>query len=1362
MKIPGCRFLPPLALLTLLFLPLFFQVTYARILAVPDQMFTIQMGVDSSSNGDTVLVSPGRYVENVNLSGRTITIGSWLLTTGDLRYIAETVIDGSRNGRSAFRMAGAESGVITGFTIENDSSDFGAGVYIRGGMPTLSHLVIRNCSVMRNGTAIYVTGGAVATIRDVELYDNNCGYVGGAMSVFGGSQANLERALVHNNYSVHVGGAFHVSSSTLRLKNCTVVDNAALHTGGAVYLTSGARAEVSNSILRGNEPDESWILEGGNHTVFQAEFSNIDGGVERIYGPIPENIEWGVGNIDVEPDFVDREGRDFRLQPGSSCIDAGNYESAFDPDETRRDLGALPFTHEEGSGQRVRWVPGNYNTIQDAIDAANDGDVVLVWPGSYRSSLQLTKSITLASLAISRGRIPFQMNFRDSTILTSPGQMPAFAVFSEENRINTRIEGFTISRSQQGGIILVDCDASITGCLVENNINGGLFGNRARIRVTETEFIQNLALNGGAIYLRDSEISIEDSKICGGEAIEQGSAIYASESHLELQRVEITGNQSAEGSGFYLLNSSLNGNKLTFSNNVNENDGAGLVFECSQGEQPVESAIRSSIIYGNGTPSLAFINENDSRLYLSYCDLDSLSGDERGITLENVIDLNPAFGDGDNGDYTLSADSPCIDAGDPDEPRDPDGTRADMGAYYYHQDIQREALTLHVPDEYPTIQSAIDYATIGDTILVAPGRYRENLTYRGKNLILASWFILERYPDYIDSTIIDGGESGSVVSFTRSEGVSAHLTRFTITSGHSQEGGGIFCFRSSPTIEYCLIRGNSAVDGGGAIYAYGAGPSLQNLTIVDNRSDNGGGAIHLRNSAYPYLDNCIIRENAPEEIVGSADRDLSTINVAYSNLAGGEEGIILNGNTLVRWETGNIDLDPRFVDPQVGNFRLTEESPCLNTGSPNLPLDPDSSRSDMGAYHFNSLIDGEQEFILSLQRGWSLVGSPIPPENPSFPVVWGRLAAEGAVHLVKNQDGEFYWPARNFNNIPAWDARQGYHVRMDSPGELSFKGRFLPEDEPIPLREGWSIVTYLPAQPANAEDALAALGDDLVLIKDDMGRFYVPRFGYCNIPPLERGTGYRIKSAVERLLVWQVPEGQRGRIPVVEEKGHFETSEEPSIAALHFPASVATGHDMSILIEFKDVSAYLNSRSGIRLELGLFTQSGACVGSGAVKFNPEGETHIIGMAAWGDDPTTVEVEGASPGERLVLSIWSDDRQVTPVQEWLEGTGEFSVDGWGVLRVDAGSILPDRFELAEPFPNPFNSSTRILFRLPVEADVKVEVFDIGGRLVETLQSEQLPAGTHTLTWNSGGLQSGVYFLTLNAGGKSLTRKLALVR
>jgi hypothetical protein len=140
----------------------------------------------------------------------------------------------------------------------------------------------------------------------------------------------------------------------------------------------------------------------------------------------------------------------------------------------------------------------------------------------------------------------------------------------------------------------------------------------------------------------------------------------------------------------------------------------------------------------------------------------------------------------------------------------------------------------------------------------------------------------------------------------------------------------------------------------------------------------------------------------------------------------------------------------------------------------------------------------------------------------------------------------------------------------------------------------------------------------------------------------------------------------------------------------------------------------------------------------------------------------VEVEGASPGERLVLSIWSDDRQVTPVQEWLEGTGEFSVDGWGVLRVDAGSILPDRFELAEPFPNPFNSSTRILFRLPVEADVKVEVFDIGGRLVETLQSEQLPAGTHTLTWNSGGLQSGVYFLTLNAGGKSLTRKLALVR
>ena len=54
---------------------------------------------------------------------------------------------------------------------------------------------------------------------------------------------------------------------------------------------------------------------------------------------------------------------------------------------------------------------------------------------------------------------------------------------------------------------------------------------------------------------------------------------------------------------------------------------------------------------------------------------------------EGSISANPRFVDPENGDYHLQANSPCIDAGDPNSPLDPDGTRADIGAYYYHQEL---------------------------------------------------------------------------------------------------------------------------------------------------------------------------------------------------------------------------------------------------------------------------------------------------------------------------------------------------------------------------------------------------------------------------------------------------------------------------------------------------------------------------------------------------------------------------------------------------------------------------------------------------------------------------------------------------
>ncbi|NNE10286.1 MAG: T9SS type A sorting domain-containing protein, partial [Gemmatimonadetes bacterium] len=94
-------------------------------------------------------------------------------------------------------------------------------------------------------------------------------------------------------------------------------------------------------------------------------------------------------------------------------------------------------------------------------------------------------------------------------------------------------------------------------------------------------------------------------------------------------------------------------------------------------------------------------------------------------------------------------------------------------------------------------------------------------------------------------------------------------------------------------------------------------------------------------------------------------------------------------------------------------------------------------------------------------------------------------------------------------------------------------------------------------------------------------------------------------------------------------------------------------------------------------------------------------------------------------------------------------------------------IPSRFALHPNMPNPFNPITRILFDLPVRDEVKLEIYDVTGRLVRTLQRGALPAGRHDFVWTgddqSGrSVASGVYFYKLSTSGKNATRKMLLIR
>ena len=162
-------------------------------------------------------------------------------------------------------------------------------------------------------------------------------------------------------------------------------------------------------------------------------------------------------------------------------------------------------------------------------------------------------------------------------------------------------------------------------------------------------------------------------------------------------------------------------------------------------------------------------------------------------------------------------------------------------------------VTIRVPSDQPTIQAAIDVATFGDTVLVAPGTYPENINFKGKAITVRS----ESGPEV---TIIDGGLADSVVTFTSGEGRGSALNGFTLQNGRSDfanqetpEGGGVKVIESSPTITNNVITNNHACAGGG-IGSRSGSPLIQMNTITGNNATNicpagFGGGINIQGSA---------------------------------------------------------------------------------------------------------------------------------------------------------------------------------------------------------------------------------------------------------------------------------------------------------------------------------------------------------------------------------------------------------------------------------------------------------------------------------------------------------------------------------
>lgn len=292
----------------------------------------------------------------------------------------------------------------------------------------------------------------------------------------------------------------------------------------------------------------------------------------------------------------------------------------------------------------------------------------------------------------------------------------------------------------------------------------------------------------------------------------------------------------------------------------------------------------------------------------------------------------------------------------------------------FHANAQQR---IRVPADFQTIQSAVNAAQEGDTVLVSPGTYYENVQLRGRNIVLTSRYFLDNDPaSIIRTTIIDGSQpahpdTASCILVWKGESQNTVIQGFTLQNGSGtvwwdhyvpapfREGGGILTDLSSPVIRHNIIRNNIVPKVGANLMSHGGGgircgdgsPRIEGNQIVHNRADGYGGGIVLN-----YCPNAVIANNLIAHNIGGDDfsgggvwlngQDNTTINtltnntIAYNhsdhvaNPAGGKAGGIWIYSIKAKLENniiwGNTQTTGKPIASEGALYELKNN--CIETG----------------------------------------------------------------------------------------------------------------------------------------------------------------------------------------------------------------------------------------------------------------------------------------------------------------------------------------------------------------------------------------------------------------------------------------------
>ncbi len=677
-------------LLTVLLLLIPFSIpTQGNIINIPADYPTIQQGIDAAVDEDTVLVAPGTYIEALEILQLDITLASHFLTTDDTTFIATTVIDGDST-LQLLNCIGPESVKLIGLTFQRGVTlELGGGVWVSGGIDSQDEvdLEINNCvfrefsgtrtSVMRlfsGNLHLYRCQFEENQSEDFDLLDmwemdevvlQNVGFQNNH-DCTGLLGAGVETELyvdscqfIENDCNIlepsSLLNSIGSNGARIAFSNCQFLNNSGTDYWSLLSLGSDS-LWVENCVFDSNtlyQPDGLAVLNLAAHHLFISQIYITNNTLFDTDGLAP-GIKANAGetlvadSIFIQNNYADYDesGSGFRLCHLYCQDDVGYISNVYiENNEFRRTDLDNPYANS--SDGKLGLTVSHDLIVDNLVVANNQNDATYQGLGVFiQGSSIFNYTAELKNVLI-----------HDNSWIVTMGDYSNYA---------SAIYSTNTNRCQK---IVLD---NVT---VYNQFNAE--GSVAWLNA-DTVIVRNTCFNNcghGALITAGDDIEVSNSQLHDCYDL-----IYHEFFHAHPQVFLVGATESAD-----IINCNFVDCEVYH--------GPTIRLYSDEEPDPIPTAsILNSIAENTNSPwpSIEINEENVLNLYVRYSNID---GGWPGI---GNIDADPLFVDRENDDYTLQPESPCIDAGIPDErfndPEDPDdpgfalwpamGTlRNDMGVY---------------------------------------------------------------------------------------------------------------------------------------------------------------------------------------------------------------------------------------------------------------------------------------------------------------------------------------------------------------------------------------------------------------------------------------------------------------------------------------------------------------------------------------------------------------------------------------------------------------------------------------------------------------------------------------------------------